>query len=79
MKRYRIDKKRLAGVVLLLLVVLVITGFAVDVVRHPECYFSTFRYQLQNDIARGNEQAIEYYENTYVASGRVLFEEGGLK
>ena len=78
MKRYRIDKKRL-GFVALLLLVLVVTGFAVDVVRFPECYMPTFRYQLKNDIARGNEQAIEYYENTYIANGRVLFEEGGLK
>ena len=46
----------------------------VDFVRFPECYLTTWRYQLQNAIADGNAQAIEYYENTYLANGKILFD-----
>ena len=46
----------------------------VDIVRFPECYSTTAKYQLENDIKRGNKMAIEYYQNTYVANGRELFD-----
>lgn len=48
---------------------------AVDVVRFPEKYITTYRQQLKNDIANGNEKAIEYYQKKYVATGKPLFEE----
>ena len=73
MKRSRVNKKRLSFVVLLFVAVLFITGFAVDVVRFPESYFSTWRYQLQCDIAEGDKVAVEYYETTYIANNRELF------
>lgn len=46
----------------------------VDFVRFPECYVTTWKYQLQNDIKSGDAVAIEYYNNTYVENGRTLFE-----
>jgi hypothetical protein len=73
MKRYRINKKRFGLVVLLFVAVIFITGFAVDVVRFPECYFSTWRYQLQCDLTEGDKDAVAYYETTYIANGKELF------
>ena len=61
-----------------MIVVLILTaiiGIVVDFVRFPECYLSTWKYQLENDIARGDTVAIEYYQNTYVENGRILFTE----
>lgn len=46
----------------------------IDVIRFPECYITTWKYQLKNDIARGDKVAIEYYESRYVANGRTLFD-----
>ena len=57
-----------------IIVVILLLSIVIDFIRFPECYLSTMKYQLQNDIKRGNEQAIEYYENTYIKNGRILFE-----
>ena len=46
---------------------------AIDFIRYPECYITTWRYQLKNKIAKGDTLAIEYYESTYVANNRELF------
>ena len=47
----------------------------IDFFRFPECYLTTWRYQLKNDILSGNQEMIDYYNNTYVANGRILFDE----
>lgn len=47
----------------------------IDFVRFPECYLSTWRYQLKNDILSGDQEMIDYYNNTYVSNGRILFDE----
>lgn len=49
--------------------------FTIDFIRFPECYLTTWRYQLKNDILSGNQEMIDYYNNTYVANGRILFDE----
>lgn len=60
---------------ILLVAVLIACGcLMVDVLRFPECYISTWRYQLKNDIERGDEVAIEYYNHVYVENDRILFE-----
>lgn len=48
--------------------------YAVDFMRFPEQYATTLKYKLQLDIENGNEKAIEYYNDTYIANGRVLFD-----
>ena len=74
MKKYIINKKRFCLAVLLFaLVLFCIIRLVVDVVRFPECYFSTWRYQLQSDIKEGDNTAIDYYETTYIANGIELF------
>ena len=66
-------KKFIARVILAAAIVAILAIF-IDFCRFPECYATTWKYQLENDIKRGNEQAIEYYESRYVANGRVLFD-----
>lgn len=46
----------------------------IDCFRYPECYLTTWKYQLKNDLARGDKVAIEYYESRYIANGRTLFD-----
>ena len=74
MKKHRINKKRLFCFVLCLIAVVLFTGLAVDFVRFPECYMPAWRYQLENDLAEGDPEAVEYYERVYVSNGRELFE-----
>ena len=52
-----------------------ITLQVVNVIRFPEKYFTTWKYQLKNDISNGNEAAIRYYNNNYIAKGVILFDE----
>ena len=52
-----------------------ITFFIVDLIRFPECYISTWKYQLKNDIAAGVPEAITYYNTNYVSNGRLLYGE----
>lgn len=47
----------------------------VDFVRFPECYLTTWRYQLHQNIVNGNKEAIDYYNNNYIANNKILFKE----
>jgi hypothetical protein len=42
--------------------------------KYPEKYITTWKYQLQQDIARGDKEAIDYYETVYLQNGQTLFE-----
>lgn len=70
-------RKREKFISFLLITILFISciAIAIDFVRFPECYLSTWRYQLKNDILSGNQEMIDYYNDTYVSNGRILFEE----
>lgn len=59
--------------ILKILAVVAVICMTIDFVRFPECYITTEKYQLQNAIKSGDEIAIEYYNNNYVANGRELF------
>ncbi len=78
-KRRAIIKKRKREkfIASLLFVVVFITcmSITIDFIRFPECYLSTWRYQMKNEILSGNQEMIDYYNNTYVANGRILFDE----
>lgn len=71
--------KKITIILLLLILAIPLLLGVIDFIRYPECYISTWKYQLQNDIAAGDKLAVAYYENTYLASGRILFEKGGVE
>lgn len=43
-------------------------------VMYPEQVSSTQRYHLMNELNRGDEQAIEYYRDRYIARDVYLFD-----
>ena len=69
--------KKIIFSILALLLIATLLWVAVDFFRFPECYITTWKYQLERDVANGCETAVEYYENAYIANGRILFEKGG--
>jgi hypothetical protein len=75
MKRYRLNKKRFAGFICSVVAVLMFGIMAVELIRFPECYSTTMRYQLKLDIENGDQEMIEYYERNYIENGRTLFED----
>ena len=60
-------------IIKILLVIALLFG-AYRLVEYPEKYLSTWRYQLKNDIARGNQEAIDYYQTHYLDKGVKLWE-----
>lgn len=74
-RKYKIvDKSRFTISIIVAFLLGVFVGLIIDTIKYPECYVTTWKYQLKCDIAAGNEKAIEYYENTYLKNNRVLFE-----
>lgn len=61
-------------IILSILVCIVLTALYIDVIRFPEAYSTTWKYQLRNDINRGDKHAIDYYNNHYIAQGKILFD-----
>ena len=62
-------KRVLAAVALIVLVVLIIS-----IVRYPEKYSTTWRYQLEQDVKRGDTEAAEYYQRNYLNNGIKLWD-----
>ena len=55
------------------IIIMVNLILCIDFVRFPECYLTTWKYKLKNEIASGNKQSIEYYEKNYIAHGKSLY------
>lgn len=67
---------RLAILCAVLFVMNMCVGFVkycVSFVKYPEQYSTTWKYQLENELASGNEEMLEYYNRNYVAKGKRLF------
>ena len=67
------NKAKLIRSILLLCIVLFMANMAVSFLKYPEQYITTWKYQLRNDLECGNEKALEYYNENYVANGKRLF------
>lgn len=68
---------RIARGFLALFILAFIVGFGgslvFDFLHYPECYIPTWKYQLENDLRNGKENAVEYYERVYKSNDRDLF------
>lgn len=74
---YRKRRKKKAEKIFNILVIGMLFIFIllyVDFIRFPECYLTTWKYQLKNEIAAGDQTAITYYNTHYVKYNRSLFD-----
>ena len=74
---YRKRRKTTAEKIFNILVIGMLFTFIllyVDFIRFPECYLTTWKYQLKNEIAAGDQTAITYYNTHYVKYNRSLFD-----
>lgn len=39
-----------------------ILSIIIDFFRFPDCYITTWKYQLHNEILSGDAESIEYYQ-----------------
>lgn len=66
--------KKIVKYIALTLTIGIAIAIFIDFCRFPECYISTWKYHLQQDIEAGDEDAIQYYNENYIENGRVLFD-----
>ena len=71
--KVRINKRKLVSRLAMLCILLFAANICVSFVNYPEQYITTWKYHLENDLAKGNKDAVEYYNDTYVANGKRLF------
>lgn len=62
-------------VIVAVLITFILSIILINIATYPEIYSTTWRYQLHNDLKAGDVQAQEYYQNTYLSKGKVLFED----
>lgn len=71
----RINKGKLILSTIIMSIIIFASYIAVDFIRYPEQYSTTWKHQLELDLANGNEEAVEYYNSRYTANGKYLFGE----
>lgn len=72
--KHRKTRKRVLNFGIFLSSLILLFHITIDLVCYPECYFTTWKYQLKKDIMAGEQKAINYYQLNYINKGRVLFE-----
>lgn len=72
-RKYKINKGRFAAFIFTVCFTVFVVNVVVSLAKYPEEYIIPWRFQMENDLAKGNEEALEYYNKTYVANGKQLF------
>ena len=71
--KLKVNKGKFIRFWCLVIIGLALINLAVSFIKYPEQYITTWKKALRDDLAKGNQSAIEYYNNTYVANGKLLF------
>ena len=74
-KSFKINLNKLFISLLVLTLIITCMGLYIDFCRMPEKYCTTWKYQLKNEIASGDQEAIAYYNRVYKSNGINLFED----
>ena len=74
-KRTKINLNRLFCSLLILTLIISCIGLYIDFMRFPDKYMTTWKYQLKNEIASGDQKAIDYYNKHYTSKGVYLYGE----
>ena len=69
----KINKRKVARNIIVLLLMFLTINTAKNFAEYPERYVTTWKYQLQKDIEKGDDEAIAYYSKTYLEKGIDLF------
>ena len=69
------NKGKLTIAIIVIIVLLIIMQLTINFIKYPEEHIIPWRYQLENDLSNGNQEAMEYYNSRYVANGKYLFDD----
>lgn len=68
-------RKAVTSLILYVVSIIAIIYALVNFCKFPEKYLSTWSYQLQLDVAQGDEEAIAYYSEVYLQNDIKLWED----
>lgn len=74
-KSRKINLNRLFSSLLVLSLIIAFTACITVFFRFPDKYITTWKYQLKNEIASGDQKAIDYYNKHYTSKGVYLYGE----
>ncbi len=72
-KKYTINKGKFVSSIATIVVVIIGICYLISDAMYPELTSTTLKKNLKYDLANGNQKAIEYYNDRYVANGKYLF------
>lgn len=70
---YKINLIQFAKALAIIIIMTACIALYIDFLCFPEYYAITWKYQLKNDLARGDAEMLQYYNENYVANGRLLY------
>lgn len=74
-KRRKIRWGRVIATLIIGMLSVSLLGLFLNFAKYPEEYLYTWKYQLENEVKNGEEEAIEYYTSNYLDNDKKLFEE----
>lgn len=66
--------KAISILILTLILVATIAWMSIELIQYPEKYLTTWRYQLQQKVNSGDQEAIDYYQHTYLDHNITLWD-----
>lgn len=66
--------KAVSTVIFTLILVTTMAWMSIELIKYPEKYLTTWRYQLHQKVNAGDQEAIDYYQHTYLDHNITLWD-----
>ncbi len=66
--------KAISTIVITIILTVIMIFMSIELIQYPEKYLTTWRYQLQQKVNSGDQEAIDYYQETYLNHNITLWD-----
>ncbi len=66
--------KAISTIVITIIFTVIMIFMSIELIQYPEKYLTTWRYQLQQKVNSGDQEAIDYYQETYLNRNITLWD-----
>ncbi|MBS5858057.1 MAG: hypothetical protein KIC60_06190 [Clostridium sp.] len=66
--------KAISTTVITIILTVIMIFMSIELIQYPEKYLTTWRYQLQQKVNSGDQEAIDYYQETYLNRNITLWD-----
>lgn len=66
--------KAISTIVITIMLTVIMIFMSIELIQYPEKYLTTWRYQLQQKVNFGDQEAIDYYQETYLNRNITLWD-----